>query len=350
MEKAVWTKQINKLTLIVGFLLLCSCVTAQEIEVRDFKRVKKKILQSDQIFNGDLASECAVVYYYTNDQFVIEPNLGIRKQDTDNSGIIILYVPDGTTNMSVFYKDDAALYYVFPEPLRANHMYSMKIQVSDKNNISTAHSHPTIKSLDIELSDFRLNPQNLTASIEPEYDRQGAACAVIRYTVNDENFEIDPNLGSIKTIRKPGEIIQYVPQGTKRLTVRNGSYMPLRDYYIPIEIESKATYDVVLSLTDKAIKRQKASPDHDNYLGIGYNDPSLSFSSEGGTRRFTIHCNTSWDISAPSWCKLSKNSGTGVMEIEVTAKNNSTVRSRHGVIGIQSQDITVTIVVEQEGK
>lgn len=366
MEKVVRSVAVIKLLLILGFYVLCSDVTAQEIEVSDFT---KDFDTSKYDILWPTPSDYAIVFIFSNKRISVNANLGVLKEERDESGVHILFLPKGTSNIVISYLDYHSLNYEIPEPLKAKTVYKMEVNVSKKkkvqdkvkddkkkntrdkakDNNSNFPSSPA-KSSDIQISSFVHNLKSLIASFIPEYDKQGIACAVIRYTVNDENFDIEPNLGSIKTIRKSGEILQYVPMGTKRITIRNGNYMPLRDYEIPMEIESKATYDVVLSLTDQAIRRQKASPDHDNYLGIGYNNPNLSFNNIGGTRRFTIHCNTSWDISAPSWCKLSKDAGTGVMEIEVTAKNNSTGKSRHGVIGIQSQDITVTIVVEQEGK
>lgn len=343
---------LHRVIIIILFLVSFLTAMAQEIELKYFRR---ELFPPNYYINRDIAEGCAVVFLYSNKTLKVETNMGVIMKDVDNEGVVIYYIPAGTTSIRISYNDYHFLNYDFPKPLEANRIYSVNAYVPKSiADIVTTHSYNSsdvVDSHDILITNFRRSPQGLIASMMPEYDNLGQACAVIRYAVDNEDFIIEPNLGVVKTKKeKPGEIIQYVPKGTKRLTVRNGFYMPVRDYEIPVEIESKATYDVMLSLSENAIRRVKASPDHDNYLGIGYNNPRLLFNSDGGTRQLTIHCNTSWDISAPSWCKLSKNTGAGVMEIVVTAKNNSTGQRRHGVIGIQSQDITITIVVEQEGK
>ena len=316
---------------------------AQSIIIEDFK---KDYTPKDYDISEN--PECAILFVYSNKTVEVEANLGIIRKLNDIH-LTIYFLPHGTSNVTVSYRDYPSLNYEFPEALKANTIYKMTVSSSKKaTKDMESYPKPTfVKSTDIELFDFKKSPQTLMASTFPEFDNTGEACAVIRYSVNNDGFVIEPNMGVVKMIEKPGEIIQYVPQGTKRLTVRNGNYMPIRDYEIPVEIKSKATYDVNLSLSDYAIRRQKASPDHDNYLGIGYNNPELKFSAEGGTRSFTIHCNSSWDISAPSWCKLSSTVGSGTMDVEVSAKHNNTKKMRRGVIGIQSQDITVTINVEQ---
>ena len=292
--------------------------------------------------------ECAIIFVYSNKHIDVVSNLGIVLKDNDNIGYTILYVPEGATSVSVSRKDTPTHHYEFPNPLEKGKKYTMQFKVTKNNSAEKLEKQSIVKSSDIELLDFRLNPTSLIASANPVYDNTGQACAVIRYTVNNDDFIIEPNLGVVKETKKPGEIIQYVPVGTRRLTIKNDNFMPIRDYEIPVEIAAKATYDVTLSLTYNAVRRQKASPDHDNYLGIGYNLPELSFDADGGKRSFTIHCNGTWDISAPSWCKLSKMSGSGEMEIEVSAKSNSTGETRYGVIGIQSKKIMVTINVEQK--
>ena len=84
-----------------------------------------------------------------------------------------------------------------------------------------------MKAQDIQVSRFERNYTSLIASMSPVYDNTGEACAVIRFFVRDEGFIIEPNLGMMEQEVKPGEIRMWVPKGTKRLTVRNGNWMPL---------------------------------------------------------------------------------------------------------------------------
>lgn len=349
-----------RLYILFVFLILFQNINAQRIEIVDFIAD----FAADDFGIEEIAlrdnNRSAYLFVYTPKMLKFKADLDISRQ-YKSEYMQLLLLPHGTSNIIISHEGYATLSYDFPEPLESGKMYKMTVSFNDKKRnelkkmtdsqqterFVVPKQKPTyIKSTDIELSDFRFNPKSLIGSVSPELDNTGQACAVIRYFVNGDDFVVEPNLGVIKSIEKPGEIIQYVPAGTRRLTIKNNNFMPIRDYEIPLEIVSKATYDVTLSLTYNAVKRQKASPEHDNYLGIGYNS-SLSFGTDGGKRVFTVHCNGAWEISSPSWCKLSKEAGTGAMDIEVTAKTNSTGNPRRGVIGIQSQEITVTINVEQ---
>ena len=344
---------ISKFCVLFVILFTTHNAMAQSLEVVEFK---KDFRATDYDLSELDINQYASLFVFNNRKLKLsfEANLGIIRQFVGDDHMQLLLLPTGTSSIKISCENYPILNYEFPNALEKNEKYMLRLSAIPNENkeekIVTIHRPSYVKSTDIELSNFKFNSSSLFASFSPEYDNNGQACAVIRYTVDSEGFVIEPNLGTVKMIEKPGEIIQYVPAGTKRLTVRNGNYMPIRDYEIPMELQSKGTYDVNLSLTEYAIKRQKASPDHENYLGVGYNNPNFSFGTKGGSRRFTIHCNSTWDISAPSWCKLSKTTGQGMMEIEVETKSNSTGLKRRGVIGIQSQDITVTIDIEQDSK
>lgn len=47
---------------------------------------------------------------------------------------------------------------------------------------------------DIKMTTFERNITSLIASMDPVYDNAGEACAVVRFFVRDEGFEIEPNL------------------------------------------------------------------------------------------------------------------------------------------------------------
>lgn len=99
---------------------------------------------------------------------------------------------------------------------------------------------------DIEIRDFKEDSNSLIARLNPEKDLAGDYCAVIRFSVRDTSFVIEPNMGIVKRITKPGEILLYVPTMTRRLTVRHEGMLPLRGYRIPVKLEPKRTYDAVL--------------------------------------------------------------------------------------------------------
>lgn len=129
---------------------------------------------------------------------------------------------------------------------------------------------------EIQIKRFERNYNSLIARVEPMYDNNGDGCAVIRFFVSNTDFVIDPNMGVVKGMVLPGEIRLYVPKGTKRLTVKLKGLMPLKGYEIPVEIESKATYEAELSVSDEVVKRDKANKEQNAYVGAGYHIMSLS--------------------------------------------------------------------------
>lgn len=124
----------------------------------------------------------------------------------------------------------------------------------------------------IQITKFERNYTSLIASMNPVFDNAGEACAVIRFWYSGSDFIIEPNLGILKIEHHPGETRLWVPQGTKRITIRHKDDKPLRGYSIPIRIESKIDYDVDIALTDELMVQ---SGNH-VYLGAGYNIMSLS--------------------------------------------------------------------------
>lgn len=127
-----------------------------------------------------------------------------------------------------------------------------------------------VKAQEIEIKKFERNYTSLIASVNPVNDNTGEACAVIRFLGKDANFIIEPNMGMMKLETMTNEIRIWVPKGTKRLTIRREGVLPLIGYEIPVTIESKATYEAEISISDGANKH------HNVYAGLGYNVVSIS--------------------------------------------------------------------------
>lgn len=126
---------------------------------------------------------------------------------------------------------------------------------------------------DIKVTKFERNFTSLIASMDPVYDNAGEACAVIRFLVRDEGFEIEPNLGVLKRENRIGEVRLWVPVGTKRIIVRHLGAMPL-SYEISFTLEPKVTYDAVLEI--KKAKTSAIGTDVKFFVGAGYNVLSIS--------------------------------------------------------------------------
>ena len=92
---------------------------------------------------------------------------------------------------------------------------------------------------DFKVTTFEKYPLDLTAAFANIKDRNGDVCALIKFSTRDEEFEFEPNLGIVKTEKKIGETLIYVPKGTKRITIRHPRLGVLRHYTIPVRIEEK---------------------------------------------------------------------------------------------------------------
>ena len=104
---------------------------------------------------------------------------------------------------------------------------------------------------DISIISFEHKATDLKPRLSPQYDYSGEACAVIRFSTRDTTFMIEANLGIVRRETLPGEILIYVPSGTKRLTIRHDNLFPLRDYDIPMRLEPKNAYHALLITRDK---------------------------------------------------------------------------------------------------
>ena len=81
---------------------------------------------------------------------------------------------------------------------------------------------------------------------------------------------------------------------------------------------------------------------------LNTNTTSISFTSSGGTKSFSITSNTNWNIiNNLSWLTITPSLGNG--SITVTVNASKTISDRFGNITISGDGITKTIIVSQEG-
>ena len=127
-----------------------------------------------------------------------------------------------------------------------------------------------VSAQNISVTRFERNYTSLIASVDPVYDNAGEACALIRFYVRDDGFEIEPNLGYLRVEKRTGEIRVWLPAGTKRLTIRHQGAMTLSGYEIPVTLEPKVTYEAELEISEK---KKSTVP---FYAQVGYNVMSIS--------------------------------------------------------------------------
>lgn len=134
-----------------------------------------------------------------------------------------------------------------------------------------------VKAQDIQVKRFERNYTSLIARMNQANDNAGEACAVLRCYVRGNEYSIEPNLGIVKKEILDGEIRLWVPQGTKRITVRHKGLKPLIGYEIPIRVESKIDYDVDIEEVKWSVPNvQLNQKEHNVYIGAGYNIMSMS--------------------------------------------------------------------------
>lgn len=108
-----------------------------------------------------------------------------------------------------------------------------------------------VQAQDFKISRFKENIMDLTAAHASVKDKNGDACALIKFSVKDDKFDFEPNLGIIKTEKKMGEVWIYVPHHTKMITIRHQYLGVLRNYRLPVEIEQKVVYEADLEITNE---------------------------------------------------------------------------------------------------
>ena len=94
----------------------------------------------------------------------------------------------------------------------------------------------------IKVVRFERLTRDLSASTRQVKDINGQICGIIKIETNDSLFIFEPNYGVIEELKKTGERILYVPEGTKSISIRHPQYVMLRNYLLPEKIDSKATY------------------------------------------------------------------------------------------------------------
>jgi hypothetical protein len=103
---------------------------------------------------------------------------------------------------------------------------------------------------DFRIDNVRENLTDLTAARAGVVDRNQRVAALLRFSVRDNKFEFEANLGILRQENITGEVRLYIPEGTKRITVRHPKLGVLRDYTLPVVVKSKTTYDAEIIITN----------------------------------------------------------------------------------------------------
>ena len=96
-----------------------------------------------------------------------------------------------------------------------------------------------------KVKNFRPLPNDISAYINPVYDLNDEACALLKVVATEE-FAFSTPLGIVNRHTEVGEIWLYVPRGTRLLTIKHPVWGVIRDYRFPHPLESRMTYELVI--------------------------------------------------------------------------------------------------------
>ncbi len=97
------------------------------------------------------------------------------------------------------------------------------------------------------VSSFTLLPDDITGFMEPVKDLNGEDCALLKIQAPPE-FVFSTPLGIVKRIDSVGEILLYIPAGSKKLTFKHPEWGVLRNYAFPESVVGKSTYEIKMTL------------------------------------------------------------------------------------------------------
>ena len=172
-----------------------------------------------------------------------------------------------------------------------------------------------LQAENMSVESFKFLTNDLTATIQgtKRYDpntRKDAALVKIETTYT--GFVFEP--GSIGLVGDPeyktGEIWLYIPEGSKKITIKHASLGILREYYYPIAIQSGKTYLMKLS-TGKVISHVEQDLGG-NYLSLTIEPKNaevyidgrtLQTDAEGGVSTFLQYGTYQYEISSHMYKK-----------------------------------------------
>ena len=93
------------------------------------------------------------------------------------------------------------------------------------------------------MSSFRSLDNDVTAFITPVFDLADEPCALLR-VVGNKALEFSTPLGIVRRTELTGEILLYVPNGSRMLTIKHPEWGVIRDYQFPKKLIGQHTYEL----------------------------------------------------------------------------------------------------------
>ena len=108
------------------------------------------------------------------------------------------------------------------------------------------------KAQNIQVKSFVDLPNDMTAiSMKwKRMDSNGKPAALIKIVTTETGFSFEGGrLGIVDVLEQTGEVWVWVPYGLRKITIRHPQYGALENFYMPFDIESERTYEMVLLVT-----------------------------------------------------------------------------------------------------
>ena len=97
-----------------------------------------------------------------------------------------------------------------------------------------------------KVTGFRVLSNDVSAFITPVRDLNNEACALLK-VVARQDFAFSSPLGIVKRKDEVGEIWLYLPKGTRQVTIKHPRWGVLRNYRLPLALESHVAYEMTIS-------------------------------------------------------------------------------------------------------
>ena len=108
----------------------------------------------------------------------------------------------------------------------------------------------SVNAQNINVTSFKLLPNDLTANTNGTEvkDQNGEKTALIKVVTTQTGFTFEGGaLGITKVKQENGEVWVYIPQKSKKITIKHPQLGVFRDYYFPCAIEAARTYEMKLA-------------------------------------------------------------------------------------------------------
>lgn len=102
-----------------------------------------------------------------------------------------------------------------------------------------------LRAQELTVQSFRLNATDLDARVNPVFDLNGEACALIKVAIVGENISFEGNISRTEK-HKQGEYYVYMPAGSRRLKIYASSKLPITLEFSEygVKLESFLTYEL----------------------------------------------------------------------------------------------------------